>query len=170
MEYIDSLPLNAKPEVFGMHPNANITCDRGETYDMFDTLLSLQPRTASTVGRTREEEVADAAMTIEKRLPENFDMETISMMYPVVYEESMNTVLVQECLRYNKLLVVMKATLLELQKALVGQVVMSGELEALGDALYNQRVPAAWEMRSFPSLKPLAAMDDGIDGSFVVHW
>ena len=40
--YIDSLPLNADPEVFGMHPNANITCDQNETHEMFDTLLSLQ--------------------------------------------------------------------------------------------------------------------------------
>lgn len=157
MEYIDSLPLNAGPEVFGMHPNANITCDRSETYDMFEVLLSLQPRTASSAGRTREEEVTDAAVAIEHRLPADFDMETIKTTYPVMYGESMNTVLVQECLRYNKLLVVMKTTLSNLQKALVGQVVMSGDLEAMGDSLFDQRVPVMWETKSFPSLKPLTA-------------
>ena len=26
LDYIESLPLNAEPEVFGMHDNANITC------------------------------------------------------------------------------------------------------------------------------------------------
>lgn len=44
MHYIDSLPLNADPEVFGMHANANITCDQNETQAVFDTLLSLQVR------------------------------------------------------------------------------------------------------------------------------
>lgn len=140
-----------------MHANANITCDRGETYDMFDVLLSLHPRSGSLGGVTREEQIESTAESIASRLPAVFDVEAVSMAFPVMYEESMNTVLVQECLRYNKLIAVMHSTLVELQKALVGQVVMSGELEELGDALFNQKVPSVWEARAFPSLKPLVA-------------
>ena len=40
----------------------------------------------------------------------------------------MNTVLVQELFRYNRLIEVMKVSLYELKKALKGQVVMSEEL------------------------------------------
>ena len=36
---------------------------------------------------------------------------------------------------------------LSLQRALKGQVVMSGELDALGDALSKQRIPKMWEVR-----------------------
>lgn len=172
MEYIDSLPMNADPEMFGLHPNANISCDRGETYDMFDILLSLQPRTATSGTRTREEEIARAVAALRTRLPGNFDLDTINAKFPVKYEESMNTVLVQECLRYNKLLAVMKATLKSLAKALIGQLVMSEELERLGASLYDQKVPALWEARAFPSLKPLAAWSneliDRLD--FVDNW
>jgi len=36
------------------------------------------------------------------QLPGNFDMESSLAKFPVCYEESMNTVLVQEMQRYNK--------------------------------------------------------------------
>jgi dynein heavy chain, axonemal len=62
------------------------------------------------------------------------------MQYPVRYEESMNTVLLQECIRYNKLIMEMQKSLPELQKALKGLVVMSSELEAMGDAIAVNQV------------------------------
>lgn len=45
--------------------------------------------------------------------------------FPVSYEESMNTVLFQEVVRYNKLLLVMEDTLINIQRALKGRIVMS---------------------------------------------
>ena len=32
------------PEIFGLHANADITCDQNATYELFETVLSLQPR------------------------------------------------------------------------------------------------------------------------------
>lgn len=46
IEYIDGLPVNPSPEIFGMHENANITCAQAETMDMLSTILALQPRSA----------------------------------------------------------------------------------------------------------------------------
>jgi dynein heavy chain len=79
------------------------------------------------------------------------------MMYPVTYEESMNTVLVQELQKFNRLLDVMKKSLFLIQKALKGLVVMSADLDAMGTALYDQKVPTMWENVAYPSLMPLGA-------------
>lgn len=157
MTYIESLPINPEAEVFGMHANANITCAESETYELFNTILVLQPKSSGGGGMSRDDQLLQMSSTIENQLPPLIDVEAVQMKYPLRYEESMNIVLVQECIRYNKLLGEMKRTLPELKKAIKGLVVMSSELEDMGNSLYNQWVPKMWEMHSYPSLKPLSA-------------
>ena len=49
----------------------------------------------------------------------------------------------------------MHASLRELQKALRGLVVLSAELETMGNDMFDQKVPASWTKEAYPSLKPL---------------
>jgi dynein heavy chain len=172
VDYIHSLPINPEPEVFGMHENANITCAQTETYEIFDIILSLQPRVTTGTGKSREEIIADTAKSIEIKLPLPFDLEFVQAKYPVSYDESMNTVLAQEVERFNKLLQVMDATLKQVQKGLKGLVVMSAELEAMGNSLYDQKVPFVWEAKAYPSLKPLSSwVQDLLERlEFIRHW
>jgi dynein heavy chain len=104
LEYIDSLPLNAEPEVFGMHDNASITCAITEADATFGIILLLQPRVANTGGLSREDQIVEFARSMAAQLPILYDIDAISLLYPTDYHESMNTVLVQEAQRYNKLL------------------------------------------------------------------
>ena len=92
--------------------------------------------------------------------------------YPVMYEESMNTVLVQEVIRYNRLIKTIIQTLKDLLKALKGLVVMSQQLEEMSISLYNNSVPKIWADKAYPSLKPLAAwVDDLVDRvKFIDGW
>lgn len=62
-------------------------------------------------------------------------------------------VLVQEVQRVNSLLSVMRNSLTDLGKAVRGLALMSSDLDALGRALFDGKVPAMWLKRSFPSLK-----------------
>lgn len=83
--------------------------------------------------------------------------------YPVAYEESFNTVLVQEVLRYNKLLATVTQSLQDLVRAVQGLVVMSAALEAVADSLAANAVPQQWASKAYPSLKPLGeGRDSGL--------
>jgi dynein heavy chain len=53
----------------------------------------------------------------------------VTLKYPTKFEESLNSLLVQECGRYNVLLECMITNLIELVKALKGLTIMSAELE-----------------------------------------
>lgn len=106
---------------------------------------------------SRDDQLLQMSSTIENQLPPLIDVEAVQMKYPLRYEESMNTVLVEEYIGYNILLYEMKRIVPELKKAIKGLVVMSSELEDMGNSLYNQWVVKMWEMHSYPSLKPLSA-------------
>ncbi|KAG3225312.1 Dynein heavy chain 1, axonemal [Phytophthora cactorum] len=173
LSYIDDLPLNPEPEVFGMHDNANITCALAETFHTFDIILALQPRAAAGAGgQSRESLIEQQAQSIMDRLPPLFEVEHISLRYPVMYEESMNTVLVQEVQRYNALLRILQVSLPSLQRALRGLIVMSPQLEAMATCLFNQKVPPQWEKKAYPSLKALGGwVDDLLERlQFLTKW
>jgi dynein heavy chain len=160
MDYIESLPLTSDPEAFGLHQNADIICAETETTKAFDTILSLQPKTVGGGGRSREDIINDIAQGIEDRMYPPFDTEAVSMEYPLTYSQCMNTVLLQECMRYNGLLEEMTRSLPLLRKALKGLVTMSQDLEMMADALFVAQIPVNWSENAYPSLKPLGPWVD----------
>ena len=157
-----------------MHENANISCANREAFALFDTIMSLQARDTSKGGMSREEIIGSQAEHIETELMKRglFDTEAVGMQYPVVYEQSMNTVLIQECIRYNNLIAEMEASLPTLQKALKGLVVMSGELEAMGNSIAVNQVPEKWADKAYPSMKPLASWSEDLMArlDMVLEW
>lgn len=86
-----------------------------------------------------------------------FDIEYVSAKYPVLYMNSMNTVLRQELIKFNDLTEIIKETLTNVQKAIRGQVLMSSDLEEVYFSMSIGKVPLAWDRRSYPSLKPLGS-------------
>jgi dynein heavy chain len=155
VEYIRSLPLTPQPEVFGLHDNADITKDQKETQQLFDGILLTLPKQTSGGGKSSQEIIYDLAIDILAKLPPNFEVERVQTQFPISYEESLNTVLIQELIRFNRLLSVVRSSLLNIQKAIKGLVVMSAGLEEVFHSMLLGKVPSLWAAKSYPSLKPL---------------
>lgn len=153
----NNMPFNDITEVFGLHENADITSAINLTDTILATALSLQPRATSSGGKTQDEVLAETCQGIFEKLPGMLDYETAKKKHPVMYEESMNTVLHQEILRFNRLLKEISGSLKNIQLAIKGEVVMSSELEDVGNSLFDNKIPDLWAKRSYPSLKPLAS-------------
>lgn len=172
LDYIKKFPINDDPEIFGLHANADITCAQALTTSCLQTLLMLQPKQVGGAAASQEEVTSGAARNILDQLPPVFNLEDILKKYPVLYEESLNTVLSQEAIRFNKLLKIISQTLKDLLKALKGLVVMSELLEKMSLSLFSNQVPAVWASKAYPSLKPLGSWVNDLNAriEFLQKW
>ncbi|PSN57350.1 Dynein heavy chain 7 [Blattella germanica] len=163
LRHIKNVPSMPPPEVFGLNMNAGITRDLHSGKNFLSAVLEVHGGLSNLGnseegdGRTVESVILEIIKDILNKLPHEFDLELAKAKYPVRYEESLNTVLIQEMERFNKLLNTIYAGLDSLQKALKGFVTMSSESEAISSALLVGRVPSAWTKVSYPSLKPLGS-------------
>jgi dynein heavy chain len=102
LDFIRTIPEQI-PEIFGMHENVNISKELQETRQVFDSIL-LTTGTASGGGGggSSDDALNEIVGDILGKLPPDFDLLEAMEKYPVEYNESMNTVLVQEMERFNK--------------------------------------------------------------------
>lgn len=161
-DYIDKLPLNDNPEVFGMHENANITYLTQESNKILDAVLSIQPRLSDlSQEKSTDDIVIDICKDLLKDLPQNLNKELGNKKLFETNEigliPSLSTVLLQEMEKFNLLLNVCRNSLSQLQKAIKGIVVMSSELDQMYTAFTNNQLPNNWKKASYPSLKPLGS-------------
>ncbi|XP_055985527.1 dynein axonemal heavy chain 12 [Sorex fumeus] len=158
IEFIKKLPFTQEPEIFGLHENVDISKDLQQTKILFESLILTQGGSKQTGSSGSTDQIlSEFSQNILVKLPNNFDIEQALVKYPVRYDESMNTVLVQEMERFNNLIKTIRNTLRDLEKAIKGVVVMDSTLEALSSSLLIGKVPEIWAKRSYPSLKPLGS-------------
>ncbi|CAG9566775.1 unnamed protein product [Danaus chrysippus] len=155
LKHIESVPVNPPPEVYGLHMNAGITRDYSISMALTTSLVLVEGAAGGGEGGNTEVILTQMATEILSKLPQSFDIETAQQKYPVDYNESMNTVLIQEMQRFNKLLHEIKTSLIDLQKAVKGVIVMSPALDLQSNSMLLGKIPDNWAKVSYPSLKPL---------------
>lgn len=156
-----------------MHSNASISSAIIETDFICDTVLSLLPRsTGGGGGQSNESIIKEKISQLLHDLPKPYDIDDVSRKYKISREESMNTVLIQEIIRFNRLLSRVLSTLADTGKAIDGLLVMSNELELVYNGLLDNKVPTIWHKVAYPSLKPLGSwMIDFMDRlKFIQKW
>ncbi|TDG53310.1 hypothetical protein AWZ03_000125 [Drosophila navojoa] len=162
IEYISTFPLSPQPEVYGLHENADINRNVKETNALISGVLLTQTDLmasvkASSAGGAKEDPAIAICKELLSRLPDEFDLDEVSKAYPVIYTNSMNTVLRQELIRFNRLLSYIRKSLVNVGKAVVGQIAMIPELERTHASMIIGKLPADWLKKSYPSLKPLGS-------------
>jgi dynein heavy chain, axonemal len=94
VDFIRAFPNITKPEVFGLNSNADISKDIGESNLLFDTLLLCGGSGGGGGGNSGKDEVLKQIVeSVLHGFPKEFDVIAAAKKYPVLYEDSMNTVL-----------------------------------------------------------------------------
>ncbi|XP_050716714.1 dynein axonemal heavy chain 3-like isoform X3 [Eriocheir sinensis] len=157
VDHIEGLPLSAPPQVFGLHASADIAKDHHEADKLFREILYFEPQFNNKIGEDAAVLVArDLACEILGLLPPLFDLKKAEERHPITYKQSLNTVLRQELLRYNRLTATIKSSLKDVKKAVSGEQVICEETETAYQALMIGQLPPTWKIRSYPTNKSLA--------------
>ena len=125
-----------------------------ETNSILDNILNSYPKQTdqSTDPNSVTKSINSEILSL---LPDNFDYPNIQLQFPIQYDKSMNTVLIQEILRYNNLLSVIKNTINDLNLALEGKLLLSTDLEIMMDQINKNQIPHIWIKHCYSTNKPL---------------
>lgn len=160
-EYLANLPPFESPELFGLHANAVITFNRTTVRRQLLSILSVQPRTKGASGASPEERVMQVVLDFQRRLPSLIDKSEASPETYKILEDgtmiSLGTVAGQEIDVFNSIIRKLQRTLVQLERGIKGEVVMSADLEAMFNSMILGQVPQLWHEGGYLSRKPLAS-------------
>mgnify|MGYP003961386239 CR=1 FL=1 len=145
-DYIKELPMVDNPEVFGLHPNADITYRSGQSSRALFTMLSIQPKdSGGGGGETREDAVLKISRDVLEKIPPDFNMDEVDTNLKRLGKLKPLTIfLKQEIDRFQKLITLARKTLEDLGLAIGGIIIMSSQLRQAMNALYDALVPDSW--------------------------
>lgn len=161
--YIEKLPSDDGPSVFGLHNNANIMLQKKLVREFMDPLIAIQPKTSSNSSKKPNDIVLEIKASIDNKLSSLDEIEISKANKDSIYnpitnkKTSLGNFLLQEVDKFNLLLKTMKDYLKNLELAVLGKQVMSLELEEIFYCFLDNKFPKQWEDVSYLTLKPLGS-------------
>jgi dynein heavy chain len=154
LEYISGLPTYDTPEVFGLHPNADISYQSKTAKTILDTILSIQPKDSSSGsgGETRESTVYRLCDDMLAKLPSDYvPFDVRNRLQAMGALQPMNIFLRQEIDRMQRVIKTVRTSLLDLKLAIDGTIIMSETLRDALDCMYDAKIPSSWLKISWES-------------------
>ncbi|XP_041923315.1 LOW QUALITY PROTEIN: dynein heavy chain 5, axonemal-like [Alosa sapidissima] len=153
LSHIDALPLVDSPEVFGLHPNADITYQTNLANETLSTIISVQPKDSGAGGgETRESSVQRLANEMLDKLPADYVPHEVRIhLQKMGAFQPMTIFLRQELDRMQRIIGRVRSTLTDLKLAIDGTIIMSEDLRNALDSMYDARVPWLWQKVSWES-------------------
>lgn len=157
---VKAYPEADPPSIFGMNANAEISYQIKESKKALEIVLSLQvvEYTAKKEGeKTPDDIVVDFALKLQSEdFPKPILKEGQTKPEITNFEDPLDVCLVQEVERFNRLLTFISSYVVDLEKAVKGELIMTEELEQSYQAILNNQVPKSWTKLAYPSLRSLA--------------
>lgn len=159
MEYINKMPANDGPPIFGLHPNADLTFRLQESNAMINVLLDNMPQDAGAGGGMSREDIVKEKIEKEllPMLPVDFIMIDVvdklkNLKGPRGLGESgqynlipLNIFLYQELQRFQSILTIVRRTMVDMIDAIDGSIIMTPEIVDSINAVFDFRVPRKWQ-------------------------
>jgi len=156
-EAIDTMKDEDHPNVFGMHANADLTYRTKVTREMLLTIVSIQPKDSGggDGGPTRDEIVLEQCAKMLQDMPKSFNFVEVRKQVEKLNgganapPKPLNIHLKQEVDRMQIIINLTRRTLLSLELAIAGTVIMTPDLVDAANCIFDALVPAAWLKKSW---------------------
>jgi len=158
---INNYPNEESPALIGLHKNALIRRQVEESNSMLIYLAGLEKGNSSE-GNSKISILNNVYQLAHKKLVKNINIEDVKKKFPIIYEDCMNSILIQEIMRYNKLLGLVFRSLEEIIKAYKGFIPLTDEIEEISNQIISNLTPGLWIKSSYPSKKPIASWIDDL--------
>ena len=170
--YLEKLPLDDSPDIFGLHANANIELQKKTVKEFMDPLVNVYPRSGGAGSLSPSAIVQQLNTDLELKMREVSDgialpNEESKIIYMtdrkgLKKKTPIGNFLIQERDKFSALLDVISTTFNVLKLAIDGKIVMSLQFEKVFDSFLEGKVPQMWQDKAYPCLKPLVSWIDDL--------
>ena len=154
-KYAIQLPDAENPEVLGLHHNTLIRKQIDEGNLIISSLDAMQKGNESNLLSNKLKILSNIQKLAEEKLIKEFNVDEIKKKFPIKYEDCMNSILIQEIMRYNNLLSLIFRSLNDCVQAFMGHLPLTDEIEEMANEIIQEQTPSNWIKASYPSRKPI---------------